>query len=163
MISLPPLPNAARALRRKAHGFTMVSAIFLLVVLTMLGAAMLNFATSQHLGSQLDVQGTRAYQAARAGIEWGLYQQLRQGNCGSSSFAMPAGNTLSTFTVSVSCSSKTYGSGSAVNGVQLATGMSVSIYQITATACNQPSGGKCPGIPSGPDYVERQLQVTFRQ
>ncbi len=151
--------------RPKQRGFTVVSAIFLLVVLAGLGAAMLNLSTSQHVSSQLDVQGARAYQAARAGIEWGMYQQLRLGSCtaGPSSFAMPAGTTLSTFTVSVTCSKTSYGSASATNGIQLATGASIDVYQITATACNNPSAGNCPGTPNGSDYVERQMQVTFRQ
>ena len=56
------------------RGFAIVSAIFILVVLSVLGAAMVSLSTSQHLGSAQDVQGARAYQAARSGVEWGLYQ-----------------------------------------------------------------------------------------
>lgn len=158
-----PIPSSLPSRAAAGRGFTLVSAIFLLVVLTALGAALLNFATVQSVSSQLDVQGARAYQAARAGIEWELYQQLRLGSCPSTSFGMPAGSSLSTFTVTVACTHKTYDSSAAVDGIQLATGMRINIYQVTATACNQPSGGSCPGTPNGPDYVERQLQVTFRQ
>jgi MSHA biogenesis protein MshP len=151
--------------KRAERGFTVVSAIFLLVVLAGLGAAMLNISTSQHVSSQLDVQGARAYQAARAGIEWGLYEQLRLGECAAAPtpFSMPAGTTLSTFTVSVTCSHTSYGSAVETNGIQLAAGASIDVYQITATACNNPTAGNCPGAPNGPDYVERQMQVTFRQ
>jgi MSHA biogenesis protein MshP len=59
---------------KRIRGFALVSAIFILVVLAALGAFIVNISTSQQIGSALDVQGVRAYQAARAGIEWGLYQ-----------------------------------------------------------------------------------------
>lgn len=101
-----------RSCRAGARGFALVSAIFLLVVLTTLGVAMLAFSTTQHLGSALDVEGARAYQAARAGAEWALYQRLegpQKGTyCGAAgvaqttSFALPA-PTLSGYTVTVRC------------------------------------------------------------
>src|SRR3990172_2936053 len=58
------------------RGLSIVTAIFLMVVLAMLGAFMLSVTGLQQSSSQLDVQGVRAYQAARAGIEWGAWQVL---------------------------------------------------------------------------------------
>lgn len=90
--------------RRRRGGFSLVTAIFLLVVLSTLGAATLTIFTVHQNSSALDVQGARAYQAARAGMEWGVYQQLRNGSCvGSSSFQLPANTTLSSFWVTVAC------------------------------------------------------------
>jgi Tfp pilus assembly protein PilX len=57
-------------------GFLLVTAIFLLVVLAALGAFILTISGTQQTSSALDVQGSRAYQAARAGIEWASYQLL---------------------------------------------------------------------------------------
>jgi MSHA biogenesis protein MshP len=58
---------------RSAHdGFAALAAIFLMVVLGALGAFMLSFSTIQHSTSAQDIQGSRAYWAARAGLEWGL-------------------------------------------------------------------------------------------
>ena len=37
--------------------------------------------TTQHLGSALDIQGARAYLAARTGIEWGLHKALVAASC----------------------------------------------------------------------------------
>lgn len=54
-------------------GFSLVSAIHLLVVLAGLGAAMVNFSTAQNQSQTLDVMGSRAYQAANAGVEWAAY------------------------------------------------------------------------------------------
>lgn len=59
--------------RKAQRGFSLVSAIFLLVVLAGLGAAMVSFSTTQNQLQALDVMGSRAYQAANAGIEWAAY------------------------------------------------------------------------------------------
>ncbi len=58
--------------RARRHGFAAIAAMFLLVLLAALGAFMLSFSNTQQLSSAQDVQGSRAYWAARAGLEWGL-------------------------------------------------------------------------------------------
>ncbi len=55
------------------RGFSLISAIFLLVVLAGLGAAMLAFSTAQNKSQTMDVLGSRAYEAANAGVEWAAY------------------------------------------------------------------------------------------
>lgn len=59
--------------KRTQNGFSLVSAIFLLVVLAGLGAAMVSFSTAQHQSQAMDVLGSRALQAANTGIEWAAY------------------------------------------------------------------------------------------
>jgi len=134
---------------RQARGFSIVSAIFLLVVLSLLGSLMLTFSTVQHVTSAQDVQGSRAYQAARAGIEWGLYQLLRNNSCTGSSTFVPGtnalGGTLSGFTVTIVCA--------AVGGPYDEGGVNTTVYRITSTA----TSGSAPG---SVNYVERQMQVT---
>ncbi len=126
----------------------MATAIFILVVLAALAAFLLSISNLEQGRSALDVQGAKAYQAARAGVEWGSYRVLRDNVCaGSTSFALPAG--LSEFTVTVQCADTPY----------TEAGSSGNVYLITATACNQPSGPGCPGL-RGTYYVERQLQAT---
>src|SRR5512135_2438392 len=98
-------------------GFTIVTALFLLVVLAALGAFMVSIATTQHVESALDLQGARGYQAARAGIEWGAYQVLNPENtnpdvapyndryaCADTPAAVAVGGSLSGFAVTVQCS-----------------------------------------------------------
>lgn len=149
----------------RRRGFALVSAIFLLVVLAGLGAAMLTFSTAQQAESGLDVMGSRAYQAARAGIEWALFQRLNplvakpdgstQSYCTSGatySFQLPGGTSLSPFTVTVSC----------VLTAGPATPNPITIRTVTATACNQPVAGACPNSnPTIVGYVQRQMQVTL--
>jgi len=81
---------------------------------------MVTMSTTQHATSAQDVQGSRAYQAARAGIEWGIYQIMTpenatpataRANCTVIPAAVaPAGNlvlggTLTNFAVTVTCAS----------------------------------------------------------
>ena len=135
---------------RAAQGFAIITAIFILVVLAVLGAFMVNVSTNQHIGSALDVQGVRAYQAARAGIEWGLYQKLINTSCVSvppSSFS-PTATTLAGFKVTVTCTETT----DDPNG-------GPPVYTITSTACN--TTGSCPSASPSSLYVERRLDVTF--
>nr|WP_314607299.1 agglutinin biogenesis protein MshP [uncultured Janthinobacterium sp.] len=134
---------------RPARGFSIITAIFLLVVLSALGAALVSISTMQHAESALDVQGARAYQAARAGMEWGLYQQRVNGSCSaSSSFALPANGALAGFSVTVRCTQ---------------TAGAVPRFQVIATACNQPVGGVCAtaNATNHPDYVQRVVQAEF--
>lgn len=151
------------------RGFTIVSAIFILVVLAALGAFIAVVSTTQQVGSAMDVQGARAYQAARAGIEWGAYQvwannATRNGagasnSCGfaNASFGFPAAAaTLSGFTVTVSCTRTPDPAGAANGGP--------AVYSITAVACNMPVGGPpaaCPGAAGSANYVERRITVTL--
>lgn len=161
-----------KPLKRTVQGFAIVTAIFILVVLAVLGAFIVNVSTNQHIGSALDVQGVRAYQAARSGIEWGLYQtqstpaynfsygnpattvgaanlNLRACPASSSSF-VPTTTTLAGFTVTVTCSASTDTNGGPT------------VYAITSTACNQPSSGVCPNTKNPSNlYVERRLDVIF--
>jgi MSHA biogenesis protein MshP len=140
--------------RRLQRGFTAISAIVILVVLVALGAFIVSVSTSQQTGSAQDVLGVRAYEAARAGIEWGLYQQLRSGACaGATSFAPPA-PTLAGYTVTVGCIATPGTNGGPVT------------YTVVSTACNQPAGaapGTCPNPNPGPRYIERRLDVAFNQ
>jgi MSHA biogenesis protein MshP len=141
-------------------GFTIVTAIFLLVVLAMLGAFMLSVTGLQQSSSVLDVQGVRAYQAARAGVEWGAFQALDPNNaigspalptCPTSPTHLTMAGSLSPFTVTVTCSATSTTEGN----------RNVGTYLIVATACNQPSGGSCPNATPSAGYLARQMQATL--
>ncbi|WP_332877925.1 agglutinin biogenesis protein MshP [Massilia sp. S19_KUP03_FR1] len=140
-----------RSLQRQT-GVGLVTAIFLLVVIAGLAAAMVTVFSSQQAASQLDVQGARAYQAARAGIEWGLFRQRSAGACDvTNSFALPAASMLGMYTVTVVCETVAGPGGDA----------GTSVRRLTATACNQPSGGACPAPAANLDYVERVIEVQL--
>lgn len=128
------------------RGFSMVSAIFLLVVLAGLGAAMATFSTSQSQNLAMDVLGSRAYQAAQAGIEWASYNIAT-----SPGVAVPAttltalGGNLGGFTVTVAYTAAS-APASAEEGTDVVAG-AVWFYDITSTATL--------GTPGSANYVQR--------
>jgi len=146
---------------KRHRGFSVVTAIFLLVVLTLLAALIASVSGLQQSTSQLDVLGVRAYHAARTGLEWGAHNVLDPGNtlncntlpaCPASPQNLPAlAGSLAPFTVTVSCAE----TGDTTEGNRL-----VRVYSIVATACNQPSAGACPNAAPNADYVERQVQAS---
>lgn len=137
---------------RLQRGFSLVTAIFLLVVLGTLGTLMVTFFAAQQQSSALDVMGSRAYQAARAGVEWAAYQvSLSPVNasapvgCATSIAANTMGGALAPFSVSVSCGSPV----SAVEGTN-----TIWVYDIVSTATYGGAAGS-------PDFVERVVSVKM--
>ena len=56
----------------KQAGFSLVMAIFILVIVGLLGGYMVRLSGVQHATSVYTLQGARAYQSARAGVEWAV-------------------------------------------------------------------------------------------
>lgn len=139
-------------LLRRQSGFSIVMGIFLLLIIAGLGVFMLSIYVSQQTASTQDIQGARAYQAAKAGIEWGTYQIMLPENgtavvapyacigaMGTPSFS----GALQNFAVSVSCSVVTTTEGP----------NTIRVYQIVSTA----SFGTAPS----PDFIERQMSARI--
>ena len=129
-------------------GFSLVSAIFLLVVIAALGLFTVTISTTQQQSSAMDVLGSRAYQAAKAGIEWSIYRITQdEETCATlTQPALPAGTQLSVFSVVVNCSSTgPYSDGGAAN---------FSVYELTSTATTAGDVGSL-------GYLERQVRVTI--
>ncbi len=116
-------------------GFTLVQAIFILVVLSLLGVVMVSLIGVQSSTSLFALQGARAYQAARSGLEWGA---SRAGSGQSCSGTM----TIEDFSVAVTCRSQSFTEGS--------TGP-YDVYLIRATATF--------GNYGSPDYISRQAEM----
>jgi MSHA biogenesis protein MshP len=151
----------------RAAGFSVVAAIFLLVVLSLLAVLIASVTGMQQASGQLDVLGVRAYDSARAGVQWGAHQVLDPNNtlnpASCSPLAMPScpaspthlsalGGSLAGFTVSVACTQ----TADTTEGNR-----NVRVFRIVATACNQPSAGSCPNAAPSTDYVERQVQAVL--
>ena len=139
------------------HGFGVIAAISILVILAGLAAAIATVATTQHIGSALDLQGARAYWAARAGIELGLYQALKTTGCDAATPSSPLSTPLSLDTMAVTVECEVVATGSTAEA-----GLGT-LYRITATACNLPSGTACSGMASSANYVERRLTGTVEK
>jgi MSHA biogenesis protein MshP len=130
-------------MKARQQGFAIITAVFLIVVLSLLGAMIVSLSTTQQVGSARDLLGSRAYFAARAGIEWGSYQVLQSGACAASSTLPALTGSAGGFTVTVSCSA---------SGPFDEAGTTVRVYRITSTASTGTLGQL--------DHAERQLQAV---
>ena len=124
----------------RMRGFSLVAAIFILVVLAALGAFMITIGEAERWTAAAAVQGARAYQSAQSGIEWGVYRSLNGAPC-----TPPPSFVVGGFTVSVTCTPTAYVEGG---------GPPFNVYVIASTAV---STGATLG---SPDYFSRTLQVT---
>ena len=146
--------SAFRHGKRWQAAFALPSAIFLMVILAALAAFLVSVSTHQQSGHAADIQGIRAYQAARAGVEWGAYNFLRNGAACAATTTFNPGSGLAAFTVTVTCAATAPANNEA--------GTDVTTARIVATACNQPAavGGTCPNAAPGANYVEREIAVV---
>jgi MSHA biogenesis protein MshP len=134
-------------LPHRAQGFALVAAIFVMVIIALVVTAMARLSTTQHGTVSLSIQQARAYQSARAGLEWGISRGVN-GDCQIGPVALSLlGSPLAEFTdVQVECVSMRYDEDD----------VEVTIYQLTATAENGKSGSR-------PDYAYRQLTATIER
>ena len=151
-------------MRRRAHGYLLMAAIFVLVILTALFTYLLTVSTGQVAAVTQDEQATRAYQAARAAVEWGAFQILRNptdpfvtttcsaspgGNATLNQFGTmgaPTGPGAPTYMATLNC----------IRIDETEGGVAVRIYVLVANACN---GASCPLANPGSTYVEREVQL----
>ncbi len=136
---------------RRQRGFALVAAVFIVVVLALLGIMMVTIGGMQRATASAAVQGARAYHAARTGIEWGIYQALNNTvpTCGAAP-STPTTNTfnlgitgLDGFAVSVVCEYTEHREGAPPND---------KVYVITSTATSGTFGNA--------DYVSRTIKAT---
>lgn len=131
-------------LQRTQQGFAAIAATFLVVVLAALGGFMLTFSNTQQLTSAQDVQGSRAYWAARAGLEWALVAiPATPPLCASPVAAPPP--PIEGFTISIFCSSNVYDEG----------GVTRTIYRFTSQASI--------GAVGSVSFIERSLSASMEQ
>ena len=68
-------------LQRRQGGFGLVAAMFVIIVIAGAIAAMARMSETQSATSSMAIQQARAYQAARAGIEWGIHRAMADLSC----------------------------------------------------------------------------------
>ncbi|MFQ5515078.1 MAG: pilus assembly protein MshP [Myxococcota bacterium] len=129
--------------RHTQAGFSLVSAIFLLVVVSLAGAGMVSLSSVSRRSSSLALLELRAYAAARSGIEWGTAKAVATpATCPAASFALTEGGLIG-FNVTVSCSMTTHVEGSVTTNVM-----------VLSAQAQRGSFGDL-------DYVSRQLEATL--
>ena len=130
------------------RGFAAIAAIFLVVVLAALGGFMVTFSNTQQLTSAQDVQGVRAYWAARAGLEWAVVAiPATPALCPNAAATVVTGAVpaaIDGFVLQITCSRRLYAEG----------GAAPVIYVVESRA----SAGAAVG---GISYIERSVSATL--
>jgi MSHA biogenesis protein MshP len=127
------------------RGFSIVMAIFVLIVLGLLGSYMVSLSGVQINSANYAFQGARAYQAARAGIEWAIADISLANSCTQVNAETAMTFTgINGFTVTLTCSaSSAYYEGS----------NSYIVYTVTSLSQF--------GSYSSNNYIARQIQTTI--
>ena len=139
-----PVANAERpfcTMPGRQRGFSLVTTLFLLVVVASLGAYLVDLATAQHVSGALTAQNARALYAANSGLEWVAYEiSNNPGACP----PVPTSFAAEGFTVTLS--------GCTRNPIT-EFGSSYALYDVTVEA-RQGSFGSF-------DHVSRSLRATL--
>lgn len=126
----------------RANGFTLITTLFLLVVVSGLAAYLVNLATAQQYSSALTISALRARHAAVGGMEWVAY---RINNVANTCPPVPTTLVIDGFNVSLTgCSASIINEGS----------ISYSMYDVTVRAERGSFGDA--------DYVNLAIRATLR-
>ena len=126
----------------KLRGFTLISTLFLLVVVSSLAAYLVNISTAQHLGSALTLSSLRGRHAALSGIEWVAHRIL---NVANTCPPVPTTMTIEGYSVQLSACS-------AVDIIE--AGSSYRLFDVTVNASRGSFGDA--------DYVNLAVRATLR-
>ena len=152
---------------RRQQGFGAIAAIVVLVILALLAAAIVSLSTTQQITSAQDVMSAKAWQAARAGNEWGLYKALKDETwgataaekCSSASSSATLDLSAIGFHVTVSCDSWAYSEGERISVTNTLEPNPVRVYRIKAVACPASACPASGAAVAGAGYVERTRVV----
>jgi MSHA biogenesis protein MshP len=130
-------------MNRFQKGFTLVSAIFLIVVISLLTTYMVSINTVQKQIANYSILSSRALFAAESGIQWSIYTALDDNDCSAfpDTFNL-SGGASGSFSVSVTCNLTTHTENPDMYNV----------YQLSSTATQ--------GSLGGPDYIRRTISSS---
>ena len=136
---------------RRQRGMSIVAAIFIMIMLAGVAALMVKVSSTGQVTSAQDFEGSRAYQAARAGAEWGLFQLDANASNAAlpSCFATVSLTQVSGYAVTVSCSPYPGAATSYQEGTK-----QIRMFRIVAVAVSNATF---------PTRVEREIAVTVEQ
>lgn len=135
------------------RGFSLISAIFLLVVIAALGTFSVTLSTTQNQSQAMDIMAARGYQAALAGVEWAAFNVSVQPVNAPAAWAgcvtgapVAVGGNLAPFTVTVNCTASSFVEGTST----------LWVYSVSSVA-------KTAGTPGSIDYVEQVATARLVQ
>ena len=136
------------------RGFALPSAIFLLVIMAALGAFIVSLTSTQSITQAQDVDGVRAYWAARGAAEYALAKVLAPedvsgptsfSDCSEATWPSALNNQLDGYSVTLRCVR------APATGHYTENGFNLVIYTVEAVLSK--------GTPGGINFVERKVTV----
>ncbi|MBS1144446.1 MAG: biosis protein MshP [Proteobacteria bacterium] len=128
----------------RQRGVSIITGIFLLLLMSVLAAVIANVVSTAHVNLASDIGGARAYQAARAGAEWGMFQLDPNAQNAALPACVNGTPAIPDHTVTVGCTSSDH----------TEADRQIRIYRITSVAVA--NAVKAPGI-------ERRVEVTIEK
>lgn len=128
--------------RQRQFGIALPAIIFMIVIVALLVGAMARILNVSSSATDIKLQSTRAFWAAKAGAEWAAYQinANPSGTC-----AVATGTlTVNGFQVAISCNNSDYNEAS----------NTVRVFEVDVQA-------QSSGSPADLDYVSRRLRVVL--
>lgn len=126
------------------RGVSIITGVFLLLLMSVLAAVIANVVSTAHVNQAADIGGARAYQAARAGVEWGMFQLDPNAQSAGLPACVNGTPAIPGHAVTVTCQSWDTTEGT----------RQLRFYRIISLAIA--AGVKAPGI-------ERQVEVTLEK
>lgn len=136
----------------RQKGVVLIAAIFFMIIAAALAGYLLTISGTTHYSSLSTVLDARANSAARAGVEWAVYEALHSGGACSTdpgtttAFSLTEGG-LNGFSLSVTCTSSAHSEGTST----------VNVYEIDSIATR---GSRISGGLGDPTYVRRELKAV---
>jgi MSHA biogenesis protein MshP len=88
------------------RGFSLVAAMFLVIIVGMIAGYMVNISNVQRVETSIGLMGMRANAAAASGMEWAVASTLSANRCPTNTSFGLTGNAFNGFTVTTQCSAR---------------------------------------------------------
>jgi len=134
------LPNMSHQ-----QGFTLVTAIFILVIASVMSVFVISTTVTQQATSTYALQGARAYRAAQSGIQWGIRRVLEDNQWAVLCTGADNNFVVNDFNVSVICTFTQYTEGD----------FDFCVFQMASVATR--------GVFGSVDFVQRRLQLVLSE
>jgi len=125
----------------KQTGVSVVTAIFLVVVLALMGAGMVSLLTTSKQSISQEYTSAKAYMAGRSCLQWGMYQAVFNGTTGTFTNGF---NNVNNSLFNTECTTS----------IDTITADSLTFFNVNTTARF--------GAVTDPEYSERSMRLQFQ-
>ena len=128
---------------KKQSGVSVVTAIFLVIVLALMGAGMVSLLTTSQQSISHEITSAKAYMAGRSCLQWGMYQSI---------YTPAAANSSNTITFNNNASGLL--NSQCATTISTITNDSLTFYNINAVAKF--------GSSVDPEFSQRTMRLQFQ-